>query len=241
MSTTVASLARRIAARLRSLPSHDAATLHRLRRQLSKEVAGEAPEIITATAMRLLELSDVPGVKMTAFALVGNHAAALGELDASKLERLGNGLASWGDVDMFGCLLAGRAWRSGSIADSVVRRWASSSDRWWRRAALVSTVPLNVRSQGGRGDTRRTLSICRLLVHDRDDTVVKGLSWALRELAVRDPRAVQGFVEEQALLLAPRVIREVNNKLTTGLKNPRTSKPKTKGRPRAVSVRRLAE
>jgi DNA alkylation repair enzyme len=200
-----ASLAQRIAARLGSLPSHDAATLHRLRRELSKEVAGEEPEIIIQTAMRLLELREVPGVKMIAFALVGNHAAALRELDGPKLERLGKDLASWGDVDMFGCLVAGPAWRAGSIGDGVIRSWASSSDRWWRRAALVSTVPLNVRSQGGSGDTRRTLAICRLLVRDRDDMVVKGLSWALRELAVRDPEAVQDFVSKQAHLLAPRV------------------------------------
>jgi hypothetical protein len=131
------SLAQRIAARLESLPSHDAATLHRLRRELSKQVAGEEPEVIIVAARQLLELSGVPGVKMIAFALVGNHAAALREIDGPKLQRLGKGLASWGDVDMFGCLLAGPAWRSGSITDDVVRRWARSSDRWWRRAARL--------------------------------------------------------------------------------------------------------
>jgi hypothetical protein len=30
--------------------------------------------------------------------------------------------------------------------DQVVAEWAQSKDRWWRRAALVSTVPLNVQS-----------------------------------------------------------------------------------------------
>jgi 3-methyladenine DNA glycosylase AlkD len=44
-------------------------------------------------------------------------------------------------------------------------------------------------------------------VADREDLVVKALSWALRALARRDPAA--------------RVIREVENKLTTGRKNPR--------------------
>jgi 3-methyladenine DNA glycosylase AlkD len=51
--------------------------------------------------------------------------------------------------------------------------------------------------------------------------VVKGMSWALRELAKRDPAAVEGFLREQAGALAARVVREVRNKLTTGRKNPK--------------------
>ncbi len=33
-------------------------------------------------------------------------------------------------------------------------------------------------------------AMCALLVTDRDDMVVKALSWALRDLAKRDPGAV---------------------------------------------------
>jgi 3-methyladenine DNA glycosylase AlkD len=55
--------------------------------------------------------------------------------------------------------------------------------------------------------------------------VVKALSWALRELSKRDPNAVRAFLAKHAKALAPRVIREVNNKLVTGLKNPRPPFP----------------
>ena len=58
---------------------------------------------------------------------------------------------------------------------------------------------------------------------DRDDMVVKALSWALRELAKRDPKPVVAFIEQFGERLAARVIREVQNKLNTGLKNPRRS------------------
>jgi 3-methyladenine DNA glycosylase AlkD len=51
--------------------------------------------------------------------------------------------------------------------------------------------------------------------------VVKAMSWSLRELSRRDPDAVQAFLLEYKGLLAPRVVREVHTKLTTGLKNPR--------------------
>jgi 3-methyladenine DNA glycosylase AlkD len=63
--------------------------------------------------------------------------------------------------------------------------------------------------------------VCRLLIDDHDDMVVKALSWALRELVVHDPDAVSAFLSEHADVLAARVKREVRNKLTTGLKNPK--------------------
>jgi 3-methyladenine DNA glycosylase AlkD len=84
----------------------------------------------------------------------------------------------------------------------------------------VSTVAFNVRSQGGKGDTGRTLVICKLLVGDHEDMVVKALSWALRQLVYFDPTAVEMFLQEHEHLLAGRVKREVGNKLRTGLKNP---------------------
>jgi hypothetical protein len=215
-----ASLVGSIAKRLRSERLLDAPTLHRLRRGFSKEIAREDAATVIAIAHGLLELPRVPGARMIACALVGNHPAALSALDADGLERLGAGLASWADVDVFGCLVAGPAWRDGSIADATIHRWAGASDPWWRRAALVATVPLNVRSQGGRGDTARTLGVCELLAPDRDDMVVKGLSWALRALATRDRDAVAKFVRAYEDVLAARVKREVANKLETGLKNP---------------------
>jgi 3-methyladenine DNA glycosylase AlkD len=89
-----------------------------------------------------------------------------------------------------------------------------------RRAAVVSTVPLNKRSQGGSGDPERTLAICTLVAADHDDRVAKGLSWALRELISRDRRAVRRFLEENDAALGARVRREVRNKLRTGRKNP---------------------
>ena len=86
---------------------------------------------------------------------------------------------------------------------------------------MVCTVILNRRTWGGKGDTPRTLGVCELLVADRDDMVVKGMSWALRELIATDRRGVQRFLKKYGTALAGRVRREVNNKLSTGLKNPR--------------------
>jgi 3-methyladenine DNA glycosylase AlkD len=60
--------------------------------------------------------------------------------------------------------------------------------------------------------------LCRALRDDRDDMVVKALSWALRELAKREPARVARFIREEEVCLASRVIREVKTKLETGRK-----------------------
>ena len=138
----------------------------------------------------------------------------------ARWRRLAIGLDSWDSVDSFARTLSGPAWVRGLISDRLVDEWAASPDRWLRRAALVSTVALNRPNEGGRVDARRTLAVCGRLVADRDDMVVKALSWALRELGRQDAAPVRAFVAEHEAGLAPRVKREVGHKLRTGLKNP---------------------
>jgi hypothetical protein len=138
------------------------------------------------------------------------------------VESFADGMAGWAHADCFACFAGGVAWRLGVIKDRVVAQWACSADRWWRRAALVSTVPLNCRARGAADpQPDRTLAVCKLLLDDRDDVVVKAMSWALRELAKRDSRPVEQFLSQYDSRIAPRVRREVGNKLRTGLKNPR--------------------
>ncbi len=153
-----------------------------------------------------------------AYELIASHKGAFLSLGEEELTELGQGIDSWWSTDSFARTLSGPAWRDGLVGDELFARWAVSQDLWWRRAALVSSVAFNVRSQGGQGDTGRTLAICRMLAADREDMVVKGLSWALRELVYFDRQAVQGFLEEFNSVLAGRAKREVGSKLRTGLK-----------------------
>jgi 3-methyladenine DNA glycosylase AlkD len=51
--------------------------------------------------------------------------------------------------------------------------------------------------------------------------VVKALSWALREVAKKHPKEARAFLTSHKNTLAARVLKEVNNKLSTGLKTPR--------------------
>jgi len=226
----------RIHAQLAADRAQTTASLRRLRR-LHSHTLKPLPAI---TVLRLAcELSEPYSgcPRWLAYELVHHHAAAMSRLSVAWLNRLGRGLSSWGEVDAFGAYLLGPAWRTGCIGDAYIVRWARSKDRWRRRAALVATVALNTRARGGDGDAVRTLPVCALLLDDRDDMVVKALSWALRALGERMPRAVESFLDAHGHRLAARVQREVRNKLASGLKNPRggtraaTRKPRLKSSP----------
>ena len=206
-----------------ALPSRRAQPVRALRREFSRRLKAAPARGVVQVALRLMAGAGL-SERFVAYELVLFHPAALASLGQRDLARFGRGLDRWEAVDTFGCYLAGPAWREGQVPDALIQRWARSRDRWWRRAALVSTVPLNNRARGARaerGDAARTLAICALLVADREDMVVKAMSWALRELARHDPAAVRQFMQAQGAALAPRVRREVHNKLSTGLKNPR--------------------
>jgi len=170
-------------------------------------------------AARLFMMSEWRYIWM-AVIIFKKHPTARTMIDWEYLQPLGNRMDSWGLVDAFASL-AGPAWREGQITDETVMSWTHSENRWWRRAALVCTVFLNRKTLGGKGDTPRTLAVCKVLVCDRDDMVVKGLSWALRDLSKRDRAAAERFLNEHERELHARVKREVRNKLETGVKNPR--------------------
>lgn len=211
-----------IDSRMRALPNLKTESVRSVRKEFSKRLAHTSPQIVVSLSIRLL-LLDRPGFeyRFVAYELVSYHKAALRSLGEKELELLGQGISGWEDVDTFSCYLAGPAWREYQVPDELIHHWAHSDDRWWRRSAVVCTVALNNKARGGSGDTTRTLEVCRILVSDRDDMVVKAMSWSLRELSKRDPEAVRTFLLENKGVLAPRVVREVNIKLTTGLKNPR--------------------
>ena len=211
-----------IDAEIRGLPVRNTPSVRAVRRKYSRVLKPADPDLVLAIAKALL---DDYGHRGVACELVANHPMAFHRIGPKEIEGFGRGMASWGAADTFARTLAGPAWLAGQLPDAVIHRWARSKDRWWRRGALVSTVALNVRSQGGLGDAERTLAVCRMLAADSDDMVIKALSWALRELIPHDPRAVRAFLVEHDAELAARVKREVRNKLTTGLKTPGRRRP----------------
>ncbi len=209
----------KIQAALARQPVHNVPSFRLVRREWSRKLSTTSGRAVIALARKLA--SQGGWERLLAYELLVNHHEASHSLTTKDVVALGRGIKSWGEVDCFAAYVSGPAWREGNIPTRLIQGWTHSEDHWWRRAAVVSTVPLNSRARGGKGDARRTLRICRLVIADRHDMVVKALSWALRELSKRDKPAVESFIERHSQRLAPRVLREVRTKMRTGLKNPR--------------------
>ncbi len=210
--------------KVRNLPVRSVPTIRPIRRDLSRQVARANPESVLALALVIVERSlrdGEPDLRWVGYEVVHYHRPTLASLNLETLQRLGRGLDSWDSVDVFSLYLSGVAWRKGQISDDDVHTWARSADRWWRRAALVSTVALNLKARGGTDDVARTVAVCRMLADDGEEMVVKALSWALRVVMPHDREAVKDFLAEYDHCLAGRVKREVGTKLKTGRKNPR--------------------
>lgn len=182
------------------------------------EIKNRPPEKLISFCKELVA-TKVMECNHLAFELLWKNKKALDLLKLPDLEELGVNMDNWATTDGFSVMLSGWAWRNNQISDDNILKWLETGNRWWRRAAVVSTVGLNLRSRGGTGDTKRTLMVCEKVVDDREDMMIKALSWALRELSKTDKPAVEGFMKYYRSRLAGRVVREVTSKLTTGLKN----------------------
>lgn len=154
-----------------------------------------------------------------AYELLSKNTNALRLLKLKDLEELGKNMDNWATTDCFSVMISGWAWREKQISDADVLNWLETGNLWWRRAAIVSTVALNLRSRGGKGDAARTLMICEKVIPNREKLIVKALSWALRELSKSDKPAVERFMEKYDLQIAPLARREICTKLETGRKN----------------------
>lgn len=207
-----------------ALPAGYVPSIRTLRRGRSRLWRKEPPAFVTAVALDLAARRTNRWERWFAYEVIRFHPGAFAALNDVTLSRLAKGLDSWDSVDAFGRILSGPAWAQGRASDALIDRWSRSRDLWLRRLALVSTVALNMKKDGGRGDTRRTLAICARLVGDHEDMVVKALSWALRELSTHDSAAVSAFLRKHDTRLAARIKRETRNKLDTGLKNPKRHK-----------------
>jgi len=212
-------LGKEIAVRYVELPEHRATLIRRLRREYSRRLY-KAPGRYLIDVVQAMRQSGWPAGRALPYELLRFHRGAMALMDDDTVETLGEGIDSWGSTDCFARLLAGPAWVQSRVSDGRIARWTGYDNLWWRRAALGATVALNVKASGGWGDTLRTLSVCRALVHDREVMVAKALSWALRALAPHDPEAVRFFLAEYDDCLAAQLKREVRSKLETGFKYP---------------------
>ena len=171
-------LAGRFLAELDALPVASTEPIRALRRDYSRRLKSASSAYVWEFVLALQPIlrrgtPQRAGLRWVVCVFVADHRTAFESVDADRLEGLGAGMQSWDEVDAFARILAGPAWLHGLVSDDTIYSWARSPDLWWRRAALVSTVALNMRSQGGTGDMVRTLAVCELLAGDREVMVQK--------------------------------------------------------------------
>lgn len=168
---------------------------------------------------RLLVGTGIFECQQLAYEYIGNDKKALAGLTEKDVDELGQNLDNWVSVDYYAGLIVGYAWREGIISIGKIKAYLNSDDHWIRRIAVVSTVALNQKARGGRGDPGQTLEICNLVVDDHQEMITKALSWALRELAKVDRDPVAVFINTNRDRIHKRVLREVMHKLDFGTKN----------------------
>ncbi|HOP05250.1 MAG TPA: DNA alkylation repair protein [Tenuifilaceae bacterium] len=187
-----------------------------------KELSKQTKSFDNQKKLELIKLlidEDVFELQQVAFEYLQSEKSLYKSLTEEFVESIEKNLDNWLSVDYFGAIVVGCAWRENLITTEKVKSYLKSNDFWIRRIAVVATVSLNQKARGGRGDSKRTLEICRLVVDDHHDMIVKALSWALRELSKIDKDSVIEFINENRNSLHKKVLREVNSKLETGLKN----------------------
>jgi 3-methyladenine DNA glycosylase AlkD len=95
-----------------------------------------------------------------------------------------------------------------------VFRWVRMNDRWHKRAACVALI----RGTRVMLFRKEIVRITKMLLHDPDDMVQKGLGWLLRETAKVDPHEMVPFlmsIREQAPRL---VLRTACEKLPAAMR-----------------------
>lgn len=157
-----------------------------------------------------------------AIMLLARYPRRLPDLTWDHIDRWRRQLDNWGLTDGLGTVVVG-PWlmadldtRVGRLGDLVV-----DQDLWSRRLALVATVPIN-RRDPEHAIPDFTLSLIDQVKLERHPMITKAVSWALREMTKTCPERVLAYVDANRGVLAAHVVREVENKLRTGLKSGRT-------------------
>ena len=94
-----------IVRRLCEAPS-STANLRNERKAISKILAAENRVEVLELAHRLIQ-ARIP--RFAAYEIVLNHKATMETLTKAEVQRLGDGISHWGDIDSFACIVSGPA------------------------------------------------------------------------------------------------------------------------------------
>ncbi len=126
-------------------------------------------------------------------------------------------LSGWEITDLLGGRLLGEMILMNIIKVDDLLEYRDFPSIWGRRIMIVAMVPA---LRKGHGDVDRYLEILSEYKDSRHKMITKAVSWALREATKSHPDKIKTFIRKHQSGLHPLILREVRNKLQTGMKNP---------------------
>jgi len=128
-------------------------------------------------------------------------------------------LDNWEETDGFAMYLVGR-WILSDFNNFQGYLWEliEDEDVWTRRVAIVATVEFNDWKRG-KAYPELTFKLIDVVKEDKHPMITKAVSWALRIMIKEYKKEVADYMKKNDSILAKHIVREVNNKLTSGLKN----------------------
>ncbi len=97
---------------------------------------------------------------------------------------------------------------------SRLKKWATSNNRWMRRAAAVTLI-IPARKGLFLDDI---FQVATTLLHDKDDLVQKGYGWMLKAASEAHQEEVFGFVMKHKASMPRTALRYAIEKMTPGMK-----------------------
>ncbi|MCW4037036.1 MAG: DNA alkylation repair protein [Candidatus Bathyarchaeota archaeon] len=118
-------------------------------------------------------------------------------------------LTNWANTDGLSTWLISETVRLEPGLTERLLRWTESENRWRRRAAVVSFVPI-----ARRGEMlEEVFKIADRLMTDGDDMVQKGVGWLLKEASREHPDEVRDYLLRWRELTSALVLRYASEKL----------------------------
>jgi len=193
-------------------------------RQIARDWRAAHRGISTDAMLRLIDaLWNGASYEERALAIfiLSGYPRVLTSLTQETFDRWRTLIDNWGLCDGLATGLLG-PWIQADAAERLdyLRTLIGSDDVWSRRLALVGTASIN-RGRSGPTIPDLTFDLIDAVKVERHPMITKAVSWALREMTKTQRDRVAAYIEANRDVLAPLVVREVSNKLRTGLKSGR--------------------
>ncbi len=214
----------RIAFAARTAPTHMevwGATMPQIKEVLAAFIPEAKKMQISDATVLLQQLVDGNNFELQIFAYcwLDKDRKLLKSLTRNQLIGLETVMDNWVSTDYYGTLVLGPAWYHGAVDIEYILSLSEDQNFWRRRLALCALIGWD-RARGKKGiDNPYFLDICSTFIRDPEYKIIQALSWALRFHISRNRDEVETFVKTHASELNNKVLREVHNKLDTGLKH----------------------